>query len=83
MHAQLGRLHIQIWPRGTCANRPLHMQSPVVPTTASGTIAIAPAAVMAKPSLLEALVRGPPWPSSRLGHCVCSERLGACAVVPN
>eukprot|EP00969_Alexandrium_andersonii_P352955 15438798-Alexandrium_andersonii.AAC.1 len=40
------------------------MQSPRVPTAATGTLATTPAAMMAKPSLLEALVRGSPWPTS-------------------
>eukprot|EP00969_Alexandrium_andersonii_P025186 1101144-Alexandrium_andersonii.AAC.1 len=40
------------------------MQSPAVPTTAMGTIAMTPAAMMAKPSFLEAFVRGCPWSSS-------------------
>eukprot|EP00969_Alexandrium_andersonii_P062356 2746907-Alexandrium_andersonii.AAC.1 len=48
------------------------MQSPAVPTTATGTFAKTHAAMVAKPALLEAFVRGHPWPLS--GQC-CS----ACA----
>eukprot|EP00969_Alexandrium_andersonii_P235780 10409728-Alexandrium_andersonii.AAC.1 len=51
------------------------MQSPAVTTTATGTPAMTPAAVMAKPPLLGSFVRGPSWPSSgTAGLCMCSER---------
>eukprot|EP00969_Alexandrium_andersonii_P269087 11892984-Alexandrium_andersonii.AAC.1 len=47
-------------PHRTCAKRSLHMQSPAVPTTARGNIAMTPATMMAAPSLLEAFVRWSP-----------------------
>eukprot|EP00969_Alexandrium_andersonii_P320516 14161145-Alexandrium_andersonii.AAC.1 len=43
---------------------------------AMGTIATTPAAMMAKPSLLEAFVRGSPWPSLGLQGSACA---AACA----
>eukprot|EP00969_Alexandrium_andersonii_P063598 2800415-Alexandrium_andersonii.AAC.1 len=52
-HAQLGRLHPQFGPHRTPARRWLHMQSPAVPTAATGTLTMTPSALMAKPLLLE------------------------------
>eukprot|EP00969_Alexandrium_andersonii_P224229 9902485-Alexandrium_andersonii.AAC.1 len=48
------------------------MQRPAVPTMATGALAGNPSTMMAMLSLLEAFVRGPPWPSS-------GQRSSACA----
>eukprot|EP00969_Alexandrium_andersonii_P314162 13878768-Alexandrium_andersonii.AAC.1 len=48
------------------------MQGPAVPTMATGTMAVIPATMMAKPSLLGAFVRRSPWPSSGQRGSACA-----------
>eukprot|EP00969_Alexandrium_andersonii_P223994 9892643-Alexandrium_andersonii.AAC.1 len=48
------------------------MQSPTVPTTATGTLARTPPAMMASPSLLWGSLWGSLWPSSEQRGSACS-----------
>eukprot|EP00969_Alexandrium_andersonii_P257507 11385322-Alexandrium_andersonii.AAC.1 len=48
------------------------MQSPEIPTMATGTLAMTPAAMMAMPSLLRVFVRWFPWPSSGQRNSACA-----------
>eukprot|EP00969_Alexandrium_andersonii_P224310 9906653-Alexandrium_andersonii.AAC.1 len=72
-----GPLAHAIQPLRTCAKHSLHIQSLAVPTTTTGTLAMTPAAVMAKPSLQEAFVQGSPWPSSGQRGSACAARASA------
>eukprot|EP00969_Alexandrium_andersonii_P341636 15100904-Alexandrium_andersonii.AAC.1 len=55
-----GRLHVQFSPTARALGARCTCRAPAVPTTATGILAMTPATMMAKPSSLEAFVRGSP-----------------------